>query len=317
VTAALRGLTWDHPRGYVVLDALAADAAASGQAGAVRWDRQSLEGFESRPLRTIADDYDLVVLDHPGLGEAVRDGALLPLGTLLSAAELAATEAVSAGRSFASYRLAGQQWALPIDAAAQVSVARAGGPAGAQHTGDTGRASGADDSTGPAGLAAEHPVTWEDALRTARRQRTAVCLGGPHALLMFSAICVALGAPPADSPSRGTFVDPDTGIAALEIMADLLAHADPALAGRNPIAVLDAMAAADGPVYCPLVYGYVTYQRPRPGARALTAIDAPAGRGGPGGPGGPGRRQRRRRRSRSTGAGGRQATARKGATVTE
>jgi len=256
------------------------------------------------------------VIDHPGLGEAVRDGALLPLDKLLSVAELAACAAVSAGRSFASYRLDGRQWALPIDAAAQVSV---------------GLAHGADDGTGharPSGQAdptPEQPVTWEDACRAARQQRTAVCLGGPHALLMFGAICVALGAPPAgsraaDSPRPGTrapgtfrrgtfqpgtsqpetrrqdtFVEPATGLAALEIMADLLAHADQELAGQNPIAVLDAMAAGDGPVYCPLVYGYVTYQRPRPGRRALTAypartaqpartalaaFDAPAGPGG-------------------------------------
>jgi multiple sugar transport system substrate-binding protein len=221
----------------------------------VRWDRQPLEGFESRPLRTLADGYDLVVIDHPGLGEAVRDEALLPLDQLLSVAELAACAAVAAGRSFASYQFAGQQWALPIDAAAQVSVGRAD-------------------------LTDDQPVNWEDACHWSRRQRTAVCLGGPHALLMFSAICVALGAPPADSPESGTLVDPDTGLAALEIMADLLAHADPALAGQNPIAVLDAMAADDGPVYCPLVYGYVTYQRPRPGGRPLAAFDAPAGPGG-------------------------------------
>jgi multiple sugar transport system substrate-binding protein len=314
----LRGLTWDHPRGYVVLDALAADEAGTGGVGAdgvvaggpasngvgapnpirsgagfpnpstaaVRWDRQPLEGFESRPLRTLADEYDLVVIDHPGLGEAVGDGALLPLELLLSDAELAACAEVSAGRSFASYRLNGQQWALPIDAAAQVSVGLADGGHGNHRT---------DDGAGHVGLTDEQPVTWDDACRVARRQHTAVCLGGPHALLMFSAICVALGAPPDDSSvsdshepeahepevrHQGAFVDPGIGSAAVEIMAELLAHADQALAVRNPIAVLDAMTTDDGPDYCPLVYGYVTYQRPRPGRRALAAFDAPAGPGG-------------------------------------
>jgi multiple sugar transport system substrate-binding protein len=110
-----------------------------------------------------------------------------------------------------------------------------------------------------------------------------VALGGPHALLMFAAICVSLGAPPATAPGEPAFADPAAGTEALELMADLLAHADPRLAGRNPIAVLDAMAAGGnnghgdgGPVYCPLVYGYLTYQRPRPGNRALAAFDAPA-----------------------------------------
>lgn len=249
MTTALRGLTWDHPRGYVVLDALAAED------GGVRWARQPLEGFESRPLRSLADDYDLVVIDHPGLGEAVRDGALRPLDTLLSGAELAACAAGSAGQSYASYQLDGRQWALPADAAAQVAVGRP------------------DLLTG-------QPRTWDDACRTAREQPTAVCLGGPHALLMFAAICVALGAAPARAAENGVFADPDTGAAAAGIMADLLAHADAGLAGQNPITILDAMAAGGGPAYCPLVYGYVTYQRPRPGARALAAFDAPAGPGG-------------------------------------
>lgn len=249
-SAPLRGLTWDHPRGYTVLDALAAED------GGVRWDRQPLEGFESRPLRTLAGDYDLVVLDHPGLGEAVRDGALRPLDTLLPAAELRACADNSAGRSHASYHLDGHQWALPIDAAAQVAVARPD-------------------------LLDERPVTWDDARRVARAHPTAVCLGGPHALLMFAAICVALGAPPADSPDAGRFADAGAGAEAIAIMADLAAHADPALTGRNPIGVLDAMTAADGPAYCPLVYGYVTYQRARPaGGNALAAFDAPAGPGG-------------------------------------
>jgi multiple sugar transport system substrate-binding protein len=167
--AGLRGLTWDHPRGYVVLDALAA-------AGGARWDRQPLEGFESRPLRTLADDYDLVVIDHPGLGQSVRDGALRPLDELLSAAELAACAEVSAGRSYASYQLDGHQWALPIDAAAQVSVCRAN---------RAGRG-------GPGCPLDERPASWADARRAARVHPTAICLGGPHALLMFSAICGSL-----------------------------------------------------------------------------------------------------------------------------
>jgi multiple sugar transport system substrate-binding protein len=43
------------------------------------------------------------------------------------------------------------------------------------------------------------------------------------------------------------------------------------------------MAAGGGPAYCPLVYGYVTYQRPlggEPGSSRLAAFDAPAGRSG-------------------------------------
>jgi multiple sugar transport system substrate-binding protein len=249
-TALLRGLTWDHPRGYLVLDAL---AAAADPAGLVRWDRQPLEDFESRPLRTLADDFDLLVIDHPGLGEAVRDGSLQPLDRFFGPAELAGWRDRTVGASFDSYRLGGQQWALPLDAAAQVSVCR------------------------PETLD-ERPSSWADAVKAARAQPTALCLGGPHALLMFAAICVASGSRPAMAP--GEFVPTGPGRAALGIMAGLLAQADREVSQRNPIGVLDAMTAPGGPSYCPLVYGYVTYQRPDHGPRRLTAFDAPAGPGG-------------------------------------
>ena len=267
MTVRLTGLTWDHPRGYLVLDALAGKLEPDVS---VRWQRQPLEGFESRPLRTLADDFDLLVVDHPGLGEAFRDGALLALDEVFSEPELAAWRAASVGASYDSYVLDGRPWALPLDAAAQVAVARPD-------------------------LMDTRPGTWEQACQAARAYTTTLCLGGPHALLMFSAICVAAGSPPAVAPAGsrpagtgsaatdGPFVNEAAGTAALAIMADLLGRADRELSQRNPIGVLDAMAASGGPAYCPLVYGYVTYQRPlggEPGSARLAAFDAPAGPGG-------------------------------------
>jgi multiple sugar transport system substrate-binding protein len=277
VTVRLSGLTWDHPRGYRVLDAL---AGALEPDVSVQWQRQPLEGFESRPLRTLADEFDLLVVDHPGLGEAVRDGALLPLDKVFGARELAAWRTASVGASYDSYVLGGRPWALPLDAAAQVAVARPD-------------------------LMQARPASWAQACQAARTHPTTLCLGGPHALLMFSAICLASGAGPArdgatagdhgwpgdhrlagdhrSAGDHGPFVAEAAGTAALEIMSDLLAQADRELSQRNPIGVLDAMAAGGGPAYCPLVYGYVTYQRPlggEPGSWRLAAFNAPAGPGG-------------------------------------
>ena len=259
MTTVLRGLTWDHPRGYQVLDAL---AGALEPEITVRWDRQSLEDFESRPLRTLAGDYDLLVVDHPGLGGAVRDGALRPMHEIFSRSELAGWRAGSAGASFDSYRLGRRQWALPLDAAAQVSVARPD-------------------------LMPARPASWAGAVQAAAGVATVLCLGGPHALLMFSAICVAAGSAPATAGRE--FVTEAAGTAALRVMAELLARADPELSQRNPIGVLQAMAAPGGPAYCPLVFGYVTYSRGAgpegdppepPGGHQLAFFDAPAGRGG-------------------------------------
>src|SRR3546814_11047065 len=62
-----RGLTWDHPRGY---NALAA-AAATRTDGELGWDKQPLEGFEAHPIADLCARYDLVVLDHPHVGEEI------------------------------------------------------------------------------------------------------------------------------------------------------------------------------------------------------------------------------------------------------
>jgi multiple sugar transport system substrate-binding protein len=85
---------------------------------------------------------------------------------------------------------------------------------------------------------------------------------------MFSAICVAAGAEPGQLPDR--YVSRDTGLAALELMAELAARTDRSLATADPIGVLAAMAADNGPALCPLVYGYVSYQT------TLRARPAPA-----------------------------------------
>ena len=111
-----------------------------------------------------------------------------------------------------------------------------------------------------------------------------LCLGGPHALLMFSAICVAAGSAPATAGRE--FVTEAAGTAALRVMAGLLARADPELSQRNPIGVLEAMAAPGGPAYCPLVYGYITYSvcpgAPDPGASSWRSLTPPRGRAGSG-----------------------------------
>ena len=217
----MKGLTWDHPRGYGPLDELAR------REGGVAWARQPLEGFESTPIAELAAEYDLVVIDHPGLGDAT--GSLRPMEDLLSSAELSAWRAGTIGASYDSYVLGGRTWALPIDAATQVSVA----------------------------TFVEQPRTWDEVL--AFDGPVTPCLGGPHALLMYFALCLAFGAEPfTDDAAR-----------AVEVMAELVARADTELWRRNPIEVLTAMSAG-GTWYCPLVYGYVGYT-------ALSYADAPAG----------------------------------------
>jgi multiple sugar transport system substrate-binding protein len=238
----LRGMTWSHPR---ATQPLAAFALARPDLPKVEWDSQPLAAFEAHPIDELARRYDLLVIDHPGIGAAVAAGALRPLNELFDTGQLAVWEAASVARTWYSYRYLDQQWALPIDAATQVSVIRAD-------------------------RAMTVPRRWEDVPAFAGEHPTTLCLAGPHAGLTLLAMASSAGA-------LGAVVDPAFGVAALALLQSLWSQVDRGLSLEDPIAVHEAIAAPGGPVYCPLAYGYAAY------SPAITWSDAPGwGSGLPG-----------------------------------
>ena len=246
-----RGLTWDHPRGREALRTAAAQIAAPELR--IEWDVHSLEGFESAPIAELAERYDLIVLDHPHLGEALETGALQPVDALFGEAELARLASDSVGPSLEYYRMAGRQLALPLDAAAQVSARRAD-------------------------AVPEPPDTWDDVRRLSEDGRVALSVAGPHAFLSFCSAAVALGAEPNDG-GPGDFVPGDTGARVFDLLAELAARSPAGTESLNPIAMLEAMAAGHGIDYCPLIYGYVNYSSSETGI-PLVFGDAPRADGG-------------------------------------
>ncbi|MGD8193838.1 hypothetical protein ACEXQB_005005 [Herbiconiux sp. P18] len=246
---AYRGITWDHPRGR---DALRA-AAAADAAIDLSWNAHSLEHFESHPIDELARDYDLIVLDHPHLGEALEHGSLRPMHEVVGEELLERWAEASVGPSFESYRLRGRQWALPLDAATQVAVLRR----------DL--------------LDGRVPETWADVERLSTEAPVALSLAGPHAFLSFVSICVALGEPVADHPQPSAagpsrpLVSEITGALALDILRSIGSRAPAGSETWNPIALLERMTGTDEIAYCPLVYGYVTYSSP-----VLRFADAPS-----------------------------------------
>src|SRR5262245_31510672 len=105
----IRGLTWDHPRGYQALEAAAAMARTQGLD--IAWERQPLEGFESHPIEDLAARYDLVVMDHPHVGEAVRTDSFRPLDEIFAPALLAHLAREAAGPAYRSYVYEERPWA--------------------------------------------------------------------------------------------------------------------------------------------------------------------------------------------------------------
>jgi multiple sugar transport system substrate-binding protein len=251
---SFRGITWSHPRGYAPLEEIARLSRTGGPlatAGSiVEWDAQDLAGFEAHPVSDLAERYDLIVLDHPGLGAALCHRALLPLDEVFPAEELARWRAATVGGSFESYLYRGHQWAVPIDGATQMCAVRPdllqGQPA---------------------------PATWAAALDMGRRLTVAVPTKDPHTLLTFLGIAAA--AAPGFEPDGHSLVPPEVAGDALEILTEAVRTTPPHLLHLDPIGLLDRMQHED--IACsPLLFGYVTYSARRDGARRVEFRDAPA-----------------------------------------
>ncbi|WP_430645071.1 hypothetical protein [Agromyces sp. GXS1127] len=249
--ARYRGLTWDHPRGRLALEHAAETATDAAGGPLIDWDVHSLEGFESSPIEDLAERYDVIVLDHPHLGDALAGGAIRPLDEVFDPAFLDRVRAGAVGPSTASYTLDGRFWALPLDAATQVAVR-------------------------VPELVPAAPQTWSAVVELSNTAPVALSLAGPHAFLSFASICVALGAAdgvaPATEPGAGV-VAPELGARAYDLMARLAARAPEGTAGLNPIGLLERMRRDRDIAYIPLVYGYVNYAS---GPGALRFDDAPA-----------------------------------------
>jgi multiple sugar transport system substrate-binding protein len=240
----LKGLTWDHPRGYRPLRAWARENRSVD----VRWDIQKLEGFESHPIDELAERYDLLVVDHPGIGEAAGKQCLRPLEDFLTDDQSAFLRASSIGSSYESYQHGGRHWAIPIDAAAQVCAL-------------------AGDAV-TVGL-----ISW-DAIRCYSQNNegsVALSLGGPHALLTFYSISQSMGGELFSE--NNLVVSRDVAINALAVMQDIYSHQQRELVDLNPIRLLEEMARGRFDA-CPAIFGYVNYATPESG-RAVSFTDIP------------------------------------------
>src|SRR5690242_19544496 len=121
----LRGITWNHTRGYLPLVATAQRFEELHPDVSIEWHRRSLQAFADAPIEELAKHFDLLVVDHPFAGRAAVGDVLLALDEHLPAAFLADQAANSVGASYPSYCYGEHLWALPIDAATPVASWRA------------------------------------------------------------------------------------------------------------------------------------------------------------------------------------------------
>lgn len=256
MTTTLKGMTWSHPRGYDPM--VACSALWKEKTGvAIEWDKRSLQDFESFPVEELARAYDMIVIDHPHVGQITAEGCLAPLDVPGRESERAALAAGSVGKSFSSYQWQGRQWAFPIDAATQVQAWRSD-------------------------LLPAAPTEWSEVLELARQGRVVLPLKTPHSLMCFYTLAGNLGKPCATA-GPGDLIDHNTGAEVFEMIREIAALIDPACLDMDPIDASERMAEAGSQIACsPLLYGYVSYAMAGFRPHRLAFADIPvAGTAGP------------------------------------
>jgi multiple sugar transport system substrate-binding protein len=234
----LRGITWDHTRGYVPLIATAQRFTELNPDIVIRWQKRSLKDFGDLALNQLGQEFDLLVIDHPFVGMAAEQNMLVPLEQYISAEFLQDQAQHSVGKSNASYLYRGNQLALAIDTAAPISGWRS-------------------DLLEKARVSA--PSTWTELLALARRGLVVIPSVPIDTLMHLYMLCIALGEEPLSRPDR--FTSNEVVMRALEMLRELADLVSPESSKFNPIKVWELLAVSDKVAYCPFAYGYSNYSR--------------------------------------------------------
>lgn len=246
--AELLGMTWDHARGVDPMIATSEAYAAAHPGVTIRWEKRSLQAFADRPIEEMADRYDLMVIDHPHVGEVAGSGLLMAFDGIGRDGDLATLAAQSVGLSHPSYEFGGRQWALAIDAATPVAAFRPD-------------------------LLAEVPRDWAGVMDLARAGKVAFALVPINAMMTFMGLARNLGATIAEGAE---FIDRAAGAEVLGLMGEVMALMDPRCLTLDPIGIYEWMGrTVEAPAYSPFAYGYTNYSRKGYCRFALNFIDAP------------------------------------------
>lgn len=259
----LRGTTWDHPRAVDSIRSASEAFHAANPDVIVEWVARPLHEFEDVPIEELAEEFDLLAIDHPFVGDAAERRALLPLNDVVLASELVARAQTYVGRSFDSYIWDGRLLAMPVDAACMVSAFR-------------------PDRIDYSSL----PNLWSDAAGFALELgsgRTLMAANPTHLWCTFLTLCESVSGTSSTMSSSGPLWWTEEGIdeavvsPAISLLRGLLAVSSPLSLRCDPIAVLNLLASDADFDYCPLVFEYSTYSTERNGFALIEFTNGPGG----------------------------------------
>lgn len=245
MATTLRGITWNHLRGYGPLEASIEKYHEIQNQVNITWHRRTLQEFADFSVCRLAREYDLIVMDHPSLGEAIASKCLEPLDTLIPKEFLDMRAKKSVGKSNSSYIHGDHQWAISIDAAAQVSAYRED-LLFKYHT--------------------QVPRDWISVYKTAKDLKAnnescyvSLPLVPIDAFSCFVSLCVNRGVSPFVTDVES--LHNETIVAVLDYLKRLVDVIHPNSLKMNPIDLLDLMSESDEIIYVPLLFGYSNYSR--------------------------------------------------------
>ena len=234
----LKGITWGHSRGITPLVAYSQRFAELNPGVEVTWHKRTLQEFADFPIEKLAEQYDLLIIDHPWVGCAAANECVLPLEKYLSKKYLDEQLKNSVSYSHMSYNYKDHQWALAIDAATPAASYR-------------------EDLLKINNT--KIPTSWDEVIDLAKKGKVALPAIPIDLLMNFYMFCIAHGKEPFLNEEE--VIDVETGIAALQTMTELYSLLDKKMFDYNPIAVAELMTATDDYWYCPFAYCYSNYSR--------------------------------------------------------
>lgn len=255
-TLQLRGITWNHSRAFPPLVAASQRYEELNPSVRIHWEKRTLDEFGHASLADLARSYDLLIIDHPMLGEVHRDGTLLDLKPHLKPNAITQLQEDALGPCLESYWYEGRLYALPVDAAAPAASYR---PDLLERIGK------------------KPPEDWDQLIELARTGKVFMPGFPADIFLNFLGMCASRRGL---IEAEDRFLDPACAALCLEELRELASFMPAAIYAMNPIDIYEAMSSSDDFAYCPFAYTYSNYSRPGFAAHTLLFSNPVSLRGG-------------------------------------
>ena len=251
----LRIVAWDDPRCVAPLrNAAAAWSERTGDR--ITISRRPLQAFNDQPLRELAPECDVMIVDYPHMAQAVAERAVTPIEELVEGEVILRTTKRAVGAAQESFLVDGVASGLASDAACHVSAHR--------------RARLAQ-------LGIDPPSSWEEvfALQETAPGSVALALYPTDAISCLLSLLAPAGAGP--DGGRDMFRDPAAAIDATALLRRLASGVEEFCWRCTPRELFREAESRPDLAFIPLTFGYVG--RTTPGQGGWRFGPPPAGCG--------------------------------------